>query len=1595
MLTNRHTLPLTRRRSANPRLVERPLLGLAVAALLVATMLAGHVGLATALTVTASPSDSPSFQEQLTGEAANDDLGDLGLYGVIGNRLVEFDTITGRAACLGKIGPYNEIDDITYDWNRDVILAINDYRDQPELIEIDRYSPRGSLVGALDIAQPVARDVRIAEGLAFDRVTGVTYAAVSDEPYPNFRSNRLVTVDVATGDSTEIGLIAPTDPDNESDGLEFLNGVLYSLDGRYGYSNLYTLDLTSGAATFVGGQSSRSVSHMAYDPVMNELYGDSGHAIARISPDSGQIVQVLGTTHGSNEFGGSLVNGLAVAPRPSDPPDDPGCVPPYDDLVSWWPLESTAQDVHGGNDGTISASDACPVPGKVRNALAFDGTGDRIVVPDDPSLDIGTSDFTVAAWIRLSEYALRDPVLWHIGRSGSGNECRYGWTLSVEYGYPLISLLRGGTYSWANAETVSNSALGVGVFQHVVAVVDRDQTSAKLFIDGIQAATTQLDRPLSALDGVDISSDNNLYIGAQKCLGGAIGREFKGRLDEIALFHRALSDSEVQALYAAGSAGMCRNPVAGITIDATALETSTFDIAGETDQLDASTVHTLPLGEGSYLFRDRFGNAVAFDVDASGLVQYDSALEPFLEGAGTSALTVVGYDIEIDARALTTSTFYLHAITDQLDRTVVQTVTLIPGNYRFSDRVGNGATVSIDASGLVQYDSALEPLLDGAGTPTLIVRGYDIDIDARALTTPDWYIHAISPPLDRTVVQTVTLIPGNFNLVAGPDSMSFTVTTDGYLANLSPTLGGLPVSGEGTRYLYIGSGIAINATALSDQPISVGGVQSGHSTEVMTLVLDPGTYSFITVCCGNLFYFSVEADGSVDFDDSLDGFVAGRGSRMLVVSGHTFSVDATSLSPQDTKIGYLDPFSYDTVTSFTVIPGTYSFVTVCCGNQLYFTVELDGTIDFDPSLDTTFSGRGSDTLVVQGHTIQVDATALSPQDTKIGYLEPFSYDTVTSFTVIPGTYSFQTVCCGILFYFTVELDGTIDFDTSLDDYVSGRGTDTLVTHGYTIEVDARALGPGVTDYSLVYFEVSYSTTAIKEFTLLPGWYQFEGGGRFSFRVDDSGRLQSLPATHLGEPVFGEDTVRLTIGIPDTDGDGMTDAFEVGFGGSTPEQSIVISNPETGDAASATGSAAEGATIETGSLSVAFPPGTSVGSGFDTIQIEYDPNAVSRRLVAINGADLGGGTKAISLAFDDTAPQAAVCIKDTESAQIGEVLPSGKCPGSEVHIPIPASDGASTMLDSDGNLTDYTVTRLSTSPPRVRIEGLQHTALATFTDADLDRVEDDADNCPNTPNADQLDSDGGGAGDACDAPPEVTSVSVSLDPVAVGTTVTASAAYSDPDGGDAHAAEWDWGDGSTSAGTVMQSSNAVSGSHTYTEAGVYTVAVTVTDPDGDTVPNTDMATHRFVVVFDPDAGFVTGGGWIDSPAGAYAADPDLTGKANFGFVSRYSHGASVPEGSTEFQFKSGDLNFHSSSYNWLVIAGQDKAKYKGSGTINDAGNYGFMLTAVDNGNAGDTFRIKIWDKDAGDGVVYDNKMGSGDDAYDGTVIGGGNIKVHSK
>jgi hypothetical protein len=246
------------------------------------------------------------------------------------------------------------------------------------------------------------------------------------------------------------------------------------------------------------------------------------------------------------------------------------------------------------------------------------------------------------------------------------------------------------------------------------------------------------------------------------------------------------------------------------------------------------------------------------------------------------------------------------------------------------------------------------------------------------------------------------------------------------------------------------------------------------------------------------------------------------------------------------------------------------------------------------------------------------------------------------------------------------------------------------------------------------------------------------------------------------------------------------------------------------------------------------------------------------------------------------------------------------------------------------------------------------------------------------------------------PPVITVVNGPLNGVVVGGSAAISAQFTDADSGDTHTCSISWGDTLSDPGAVtepsLSSEGACQASHIFGQPGLYTVEVTVTDDGG----ASDTEAFHYVAVYDPRAGFVTGGGWIQSPAGAVIGSPLAEGKANFGFSSKYQGRDATPSGQTEFQFKAGDWSFHSSSYQWLVVTGA-RAQFMGVGAVNGAGNYGFLLTVIDGALDGgaDKLRMKIWDMNNGNLIVYDTQPGAPDIDAPATALGGGSIVIHSR
>jgi len=240
-------------------------------------------------------------------------------------------------------------------------------------------------------------------------------------------------------------------------------------------------------------------------------------------------------------------------------------------------------------------------------------------------------------------------------------------------------------------------------------------------------------------------------------------------------------------------------------------------------------------------------------------------------------------------------------------------------------------------------------------------------------------------------------------------------------------------------------------------------------------------------------------------------------------------------------------------------------------------------------------------------------------------------------------------------------------------------------------------------------------------------------------------------------------------------------------------------------------------------------------------------------------------------------------------------------------------------------------------------------------------------------------------------PITSNVAVSTNPAPIGTLVNITATVDDFTTGESliATAEYNvdggaWVPMSAADGSWDAPSENVIEPLVTTIPSLFEVCVRGTDAEG----NIGATTCTDLVVYDPTAGYVTGRGQFDSPAGAYTDNTDLTGTASFAFVSKFRRGASVPTGKTEFHFATADLDFRSSTYEWMVVTGKNYAMFKGEGTINGGGNYKFMIWAGDNDPSTDTFRIRIWEEiGATEDVIYDNGSEQ--------AITKGRIEVHAK
>jgi hypothetical protein len=224
----------------------------------------------------------------------------------------------------------------------------------------------------------------------------------------------------------------------------------------------------------------------------------------------------------------------------------PPCIPPPTNLVSWWRAEGNAWDAAGVNSGILLDATGF-APGEVRRAFLFATTNAGVKVPASPSLNLGLSGgFTIETWINPSNSALRGPLLeWN---NGSGNWGVHFWVAPDTSGQLFANIVDSGG-GWHRI-TTSGGVIASNVFQHVAVTYDKNTGVATLYRNGVVVAQQTLGSftPLTTYD---------LYVGRR--ISGAPGdvATFSGLIDEPSVYNRALTQSEIQAIYNADGAGKC------------------------------------------------------------------------------------------------------------------------------------------------------------------------------------------------------------------------------------------------------------------------------------------------------------------------------------------------------------------------------------------------------------------------------------------------------------------------------------------------------------------------------------------------------------------------------------------------------------------------------------------------------------------------------------------------------------------------------------------------------------------------------------------------------------------------------------------------------------------------------------------------------------------------------------------------------------------------------------------------------------------------------------------------------------------------------
>lgn len=205
-------------------------------------------------------------------------------------------------------------------------------------------------------------------------------------------------------------------------------------------------------------------------------------------------------------------------------------------LLGYWPFNGNANDQSGNlNNGTVSGAtlslDRFSNP---NSAYSFNGTSDYILVPNNPSFS-GFNDITISAWVNTSQLTGIQAIVakWYFALSCGSNTDNY----NASFASNMLVFATNNNNMTGCASTYTFGSGDLNTWKHFVFVSKASQ-GISIYINGVLSGTC-------AAVGNICSSTNPLYFGAVN----PTFRFFKGKLDDIGIWNRQLTNCEIMKLY--------------------------------------------------------------------------------------------------------------------------------------------------------------------------------------------------------------------------------------------------------------------------------------------------------------------------------------------------------------------------------------------------------------------------------------------------------------------------------------------------------------------------------------------------------------------------------------------------------------------------------------------------------------------------------------------------------------------------------------------------------------------------------------------------------------------------------------------------------------------------------------------------------------------------------------------------------------------------------------------------------------------------------------------------------------------------------------